>query len=640
MLKLKRHKKNPLISPGEEQWQKEGTFNPSPVQKDDNTYLLFRALSEEKDHEGERLQVSTIGKAKSSDGVGFENKEKFIEPEQDWERYGCEDPRVTEISGKYYITYTALSTYPFRPEGIKVGVAVSNDLQSIEKRGLATTFNSKAMAFFPKRVKGELAAVLTVHTDKPPAKIALATFDREDQIWSPEYWENWYSRLNEKLIPLLRSEEDHLEVGAAPVKTEQGWLLLHSYIRNYMSAPEFGVEAALLDLDNPRKVIARTEEPVLVAEADYEMKGQVPGVVFPSGALVEDNELQLYYGAADTHCCLATCDLDELISSMETEEKLWTFSEVGKEASFERFDNNPLLEPRPEFDWETKAVFNPAAVELDDKVHLLYRAMSQERTSVLGYAQSDDGFHIDERSSEPVYEPRKDFEKKKNKGNSGCEDPRLTKIGDELFMTYTAFDGKSPTRVALSTIDVDDFINQEWNWSEPQLISPPGVDDKNSCIIRNSDHYVVFHRIYPCIWIDYVDDLNFEGKDKWIKGRAVVKPRPEKWDSRKVGIAAPPLEIEAGLLLLYHASGDDKKYRVGAVLLQKGNPMQVKARTEKPLLEPEAEYEKKGMVQNVVFPCGAIERDGEVLIYYGGGDDVVAGARMKLKDLLAQFKKE
>jgi len=136
-------------------------------------------------------------------------------------------------------------------------------LESIDKRGLATTFNSKAMAFFPERVKGELAAVLTVHTDKPPAKMALATFKHEDQIWSPEYWHNWYNRLNEKVIPLLRSKEDHLEVGAAPVKTEYGWLLLYSYIRNYTSSPEFGVEAALLDEDNPKNIIARSEEPIL-----------------------------------------------------------------------------------------------------------------------------------------------------------------------------------------------------------------------------------------------------------------------------------------------------------------------------------------------------------------------------------------
>jgi len=303
---------------------------------------------------------------------------------------------------------------------------------------------------------------------------------------------------------------------------------------------------------------------------------------------------------------------------------------------FKRFDNNPLLEPRPEFDWESKAVFNPAAIKLEGEVHLLYRAMSQENVSVLGYARSKDGYHIDERSESPVYKPRKKFEKKQNKDNSGCEDPRLTRIEDELFMTYTAFDGNRPTRIALSKIKVDDFLAQEWNWSEPQLISPPGIDDKNSCIVKNKNRYVVFHRIYPCIWIDYVEDLNF---NKWIKGSAIVKPRTNKWDSRKVGIAAPPLETEAGLLLLYHASDEDKKYRVGAVLLDTEDPMQVKARTEEPLLKPEENYEINGQVNNVVFPCGAVKQDGKILIYYGGGDKVIAGAQIELKDLLAQLKK-
>lgn len=635
MFKLKRHDKNPLVSPGEEGWQARGTFNGSPVKKDGKVHLLFRALSEEKDHEGERMQVSFIGKTESENGIDFGEKEKFIEPRNDWDRYGCEDPRVTKVGDKYFITYTALSTYPFRPEGIKVGVAVSNDLESIERRDLATTFNSKAMAFFPERIKGQLAAILTVHTDRPPAKMALVQFDHEDQIWSPDYWEKWYGRLNEKIIPFLESEEDHLEVGAAPVKTEEGWLLIYSYIKNYFSAPEFGVEAALLDENDPKKIIARTEDPILLPEADYETEGQVPGVVFPSGALLEDDRLFLYYGAADTHCCLATGSLNELLKNLEREEKLWSLDEVDKEIGFERFDNNPLLEPRPEFYWEAKAVFNPAAVELEDEVHLLYRAMSENRTSVLGYARSEDGFHIDERSSEPVYEPRKDFEKKKNAGNSGCEDPRLTKIGDELHMSYTAFDGKNPTRVAHSSIEIDDFLERKWNWSEPRLISPPGVDDKNSCIIENDDHYVVFHRIYPCIWVDFVNDLDFE--DEWIKGRVIVKPRADKWDSRKVGIAAPPIETELGLLLLYHTSGKDKKYRVGAVMLEKGNPTQVKARTRNPLLEPKEDYEIKGQVRNVVFPCGAVKKGDELLIYYGGADKVVAGARMELDDLYCQM---
>lgn len=304
---------------------------------------------------------------------------------------------------------------------------------------------------------------------------------------------------------------------------------------------------------------------------------------------------------------------------------------------FERFDSNPLLEPRPEFDWEARAVFNPAAIYLDGKIHLLYRAMSEDGVSVLGYAQSEDGVHIDYRSDEPVYTPRKDFEKKKGPGNSGCEDPRLTRVGNKLIMAYTAFNGKHPTRVAVSKIDEEDFIDQNWDWSEPELISPPGIDDKNSCIVENNNRYVIFHRIYPCIWIDTRKELNFS--DRWIKGSAVIKPRTNKWDSRKVGIAAPPLEVEQGYLLLYHGADAEKRYRVGAVLLDKNDLTKVLARTSKFLLEPEKEYELKGMVPNIVFPCGAVIIDKKLLIYYGAADRVVAGARIELKELVRQLRK-
>lgn len=632
MFKLDRHRENPILSPGEKEWQKAGVFNGVPVRKDGKVYLLFRALSQEKDHEGQKMEVSVIGKAESPSGVNFDNKEKFIEPERDWERFGCEDPRVAKIEDKYFITYTAISDYPLKPEGIKIGVAVSADLEDVEQKKLVTNFNSKAMVLFPERIRGELGVVLTANCDKLPARISLATFDNKQQLWSPDYWDRWYSRLGEKVIPLLGTQRDRVEVGTAPLKTDYGWLLLYLRIRNHLNSPEFGVDAALLDKEDPMEIKAKSTEPILEAKKDYEREKK-PGIVFPSGALVEDDQLSLYYGASDKYCCLATGSVEELVKDMESEEKIWSFAE--EELGFERFENNPLLEPRPESYWEAKAVFNPAAVKLNGEVHLLYRAMSEGNTSVLGYARSEDGYRIDERSDSPVYSPREEFEKKKTPGNSGCEDPRLTKIEDELYMTYTAYDGENPTRVALSTIKVTDFLDQRWNWSEPRLISPPGIDDKNSCIIEHDGRYVIFHRIYPCIWIDFVDDLNF--KDQWIKGRAIIKPRDNKWDSRKVGIAAPPLETEAGLLLLYHASGDDKKYRVGAVLLEPQNPTQIKARTEKPLLEPEKDYEINGQVQNVVFPCGAVKKNDELLIYYGGADKVVAGARMKLEDLFEQL---
>lgn len=305
-----------------------------------------------------------------------------------------------------------------------------------------------------------------------------------------------------------------------------------------------------------------------------------------------------------------------------------------------RYEGNPILQPKPKHFWETKAVFNPAAVYEGGKVHLVYRAMAEDNTSVLGYASSPDGFNVEERLAEPIYLPKEPFEMKKNPGNSGCEDPRITKIGDRFYMCYTAYDAKNPTRVALTSIKVEDFLAHRWNWEKPVLISPPGIDDKNACILpeKIDGKYFIFHRFNPCIWVDFVDELSF-GEDKWIKGDAWFKPRTDKWDSRKIGIAAPPIKTKDGWLLLYHGvSETDNKYRVGAILLELNNPTQAIARTDYPLLEPEMEYEKEDHISHAVFPCGTVVIKDDLFVYYGAADKVVAVATVNLETLLKDLK--
>ena len=108
-----------------------------------------------------------------------------------------------------------------------------------------------------------------------------------------------------------------MEIGAPPVRTKHGWLLIYSYIKNYLSPPaKFGIETVLLDLKDPSKVVARLEDPLLTPKAEYELYGNVPNIVFPSGALINDGKLFIYYGAADTTCCVATCDLEALFDAM------------------------------------------------------------------------------------------------------------------------------------------------------------------------------------------------------------------------------------------------------------------------------------------------------------------------------------
>jgi predicted GH43/DUF377 family glycosyl hydrolase len=628
MLVVKRSAVNPIIEPDPQNaWVAKAAYNPCAVADGRTVHLVYRAVAAAADHAGARLEVSSIGYARGSDGIHFKDKVQFIAPEEAWEKFGCEDPRVTKFEDAFYIFYTALSTYPFSADGIKIAVAITKDWKTTE-RHLVTPFNAKAMALFPGRVNGKIAAVLTVNTDHPPAKICLALFDSIEEIWSEEYWKKWYATLDDHVIDIDTGEKDQIEVGAVPIKTPKGWLFFYSYIYNYFSPPPvFGVQAMLLDLKDPQKTLGEVKRPFLVPDEEYEMYGRVPGIVFPSGAIVKGKSVYLYYGAADTTSCVAILDFAQVIEQLI----------LVKSRQLKRFDGNPIVTPIADHAWERQATFNPAALYEKGKVHLLYRAMSDDNTSSFGYASSADGLHIDERLPEPAYVPRADFEMKHVPGgNSGCEDPRLTKIGDTVYLCYTAYDGEHPPRVAFSSIALDDFVNKKWRWTKPILISPTGMDDKDAALFpkKIKGKYVFLHRLGSSTWIDYVDDLSFKN-GVFLGGKVIMNPRESMWDSKRIGIAFPPIETAKGWLLLYHGiSKRTSHYSVRAALLDLAAPEKVLYRTHDQILEPKMPYEKRGIVSDVVFPCGAAVIKGDLFVYYGGADKVVGVATVKLKDLV------
>ena len=633
MILLKRDAGNPLLSANSQSpWEHMAAFNPSVAVRDGITHLVYRAQSGLTELGPASLSLASVGYARRGEGLHFSGRRQLIRPELPWERYGCEDPRVTFFEGRYYIFYTCLSVHPFEPRGIRLAVAVTEDFEHVEKHPV-TPFNAKAMALFPERVGGKIAAILTVHTDMPPAKVAIARFDHIEDLWSQAWWEEWYRHLDEHVVALLRRPQDQVEVGAPPLRTPQGWLLVHSYIRDYFSqARGFGIEAALLDEADPRVVRARTQDPMLQPEAHYEVQGCVANVVFPSGAAVEGEDLVVYYGAADTHCCTARCRLADLMEQLTPPVAETFIQSHYVRQGFQRFSGNPILVPRAELRWEAKACFNPGALWLEDRVHLLYRAMSVDGTSSLGYASSRDGVHLDERPARPVYEPSAAFEQKLRPGNSGCEDPRLTLLDGSVYVFYTAFDGQTP-RVAYTALPVEDFLAKRWHWRAPVVITPPGVDDKDACLLsrRIDGDLVVFHRFDSCIRVNRCQDLGF-GEGRWLDdASAVISPRTEYWDNRKFGIAAPPLETPHGWLLLFHrVTKPDGIYKVEAMLLDRNDPSLVLADTAASLLEPETPEERVGQTPNVVFPCGAVVMNGQVYLYYGAADSVVCVARMAL----------
>ncbi len=307
---------------------------------------------------------------------------------------------------------------------------------------------------------------------------------------------------------------------------------------------------------------------------------------------------------------------------------------------FERRRKIPLIIPDPSVPWQAKAVFNPAALLLDGVVHIFYRAMSYDNTSVIGYAKSLDGISIHDMLEHPVYEPREPFERKCIADfNSGCEDPRVTVIGDRMYLCYTAYDGEDAPKGATASIHLDDLREGKWFWSKADLITKDGIDDKDCALHPEivNGKYMLYHRINHIIVVDFGETPNFKERNNFIN-IPLLKARSDKWDSKKVGISAPPIKTEKGWILFYHGISHDNCYRVGAVLLDLNDPTKVLTRTDKPLFEPVEEYEKKGQVPNVVFPCGAIVIKDTVFIYYGGADEVVNVASMKLADILEILK--
>ena len=208
----------------------------------------------------------------------------------------------------------------------------------------------KNWVLFPEKINGRYAIL---HSISPTVLVDyvddLKEFDGTKFINSYYYarsgrkeeWDNW-----------VRG------AGPTPIKTKHGWLVLYSHIQNYFAPPAvFGIEAFLLDLKDPSKIIARTDGPLLFSHAEYyEKYGAVPNIIFPSGAFSRDGKLHLYYGAADTVCALATGKMDELVKELMLKRL--------QMSGLERYRKNPIIIPNSAHAWESKATLNTAAIYL------------------------------------------------------------------------------------------------------------------------------------------------------------------------------------------------------------------------------------------------------------------------------------
>ena len=307
-------------------------------------------------------------------------------------------------------------------------------------------------------------------------------------------------------------------------------------------------------------------------------------------------------------------------------------------SKLKRYKGNPILKPIGNHVWESLMVFNCAALFKAGRVHLLYRGRGTKGgISKIGYASSSDGFQIDERLDSPVFEPES--------GNElecyGCEDPRLTEIGDRIYLSYTAYGrvlGMVPPfdsiQIAITSISTRDFLDHRWNWGK-RTYPFPLVDNKHACLFpeKIGGRWVMYHRIPPHIWVAYSDDLV-----KWKETSIVLSPK-ENWEYFKLGGGAPPIKTRDGWLFIYHAVEREWHYRLGAVLVDLNDPTKILKRSKDPILEPEEEYEVNGVVPDVVFTCGAVLIDDQVFLYYAGADTVICVATADLSELVASLER-
>ena len=252
----------------------------------------------------ERVFLTTISHlriARSKDGRHFAVDPKpTLFPDRESEAYGLEDPRITEIGGTYYIHYKSVS-----PLGICVSLAVTNDFETYEKKGVIFGPENMDVCIFPVKVGGRYVAL-----QRP-----VSGFSGSPNMWiayGPDLLAWGDHRF---LMGVNRQSWDSERVGggAVPIKTDQGWLEI------YHAADHKGrycLGAVLLDLDEPHKIIARGKEPLFVPEAHYETTGFVPDVVFTCGALVDGDRISIYYGAADTVMAGADMSLKEVLDSL------------------------------------------------------------------------------------------------------------------------------------------------------------------------------------------------------------------------------------------------------------------------------------------------------------------------------------
>ena len=295
---------NPIITPADVSPKANAIFNPAATIFDGETLLLARVE--------DRSGMSNLVVARSSDGLTDWTVEPRrgirADPQRFEERWGIEDPRITRIDGTYYVVYTGYSE-----GGPLICLATTTDFESFQRHGVLMPPEDKDAALFPLRFGDRWALI-----HRPvPTTVGLSAHIWLS--WSPDlrYWGDGQILLHARAGGLW--DANKVGLGPPPLQTDQGWLICYHGVRVTASGSIYRAGLALLDLDDPCNVLGRTDEWVFGPKEPYERGGDVPGVVFPSGwVLDEDGDtIRLYYGAADTVIGVARASLRHLLRLVE-----------------------------------------------------------------------------------------------------------------------------------------------------------------------------------------------------------------------------------------------------------------------------------------------------------------------------------
>ena len=300
----------------------------------------------------------------------------------------------------------------------------------------------------------------------------------------------------------------------------------------------------------------------------------------------------------------------------------------------QRISDQPVL--KPDLRWANKGLFNPAAINAGNKTVLLFRATDANGTSRIGYAESTDGRHFTV-SADPVLTPETDYEK-----DGGVEDPRLVQIDGTYYLTYTGYNRRDAQLCLATSTDLK-------HWRRKGVIMPANRGTWNTQWTKSGA--ILPEKVNGKWWMYYLgtskgpdavtrDKMGLASSDDLIHwsdatDKPVLDVIPHAFDSRVMEPGPPPILTGAGILLLYNGADDKLVYRPAWVLFDRKDPTKIIARAKEPFMEPKLEWERVGVVPNVIFLEGAIvpsihAQQFELTGYYGAADKYIGAMHIHI----------